>query len=136
MKRCPHFVIRNRRLACRLSGFFIGFLALGALGFVSPVQLQAQAQVVESVRQFPPNVRRGTLVVVQPPIITLNGRPARLSPGARIRGTNGLLHMSGTLLNQSLLVNYLLEPGGMVHEVWILTPAEAAQPVQSAPYAQ
>jgi hypothetical protein len=37
-----------------------------------------------------------------------------------------MLVMSGTLIGQELLVNYTRESAGMVHEVWILTPAEAA----------
>jgi hypothetical protein len=78
-------------------------------------------------RPFPTQALRGTLVVVQPPEIRLNGQPARLSPGARIRGTNNMLVLSGSLVNQTLTVNYLLEPLGLVHEVWILTPAEAAE---------
>ena len=38
-----------------------------------------------------------------------------------------MLVMSGSLVKQELTVNYLLEPNGMVHEAWILTPAEAAE---------
>ena len=69
----------------------------------------------------------GALVVVQPPVIQLDGKSAQLSPGARIRGTNNMLLMSGSLLNQELLVNYTVEPNGLVHDVWILTEAEAAE---------
>jgi hypothetical protein len=77
-------------------------------------------------RDFPANAFRGTLVVLQPPEITMDGRPARLSPGSRIRGANRMMVLSATLVNQELTVNYTLEPNGMVHDVWILTPAEAA----------
>ena len=84
----------------------------------------ARAQI--NVREFPPTAQRGTLVVTFPPVIQLNGQPDRLSPGARIRGTNSLLVLSGSIVGQSLVVNYVREPMGLVHEVWILTPEEAA----------
>ena len=66
------------------------------------------------------------MVVTYPPIIQLNGKPDRLSPGARIRGQNNLLQLSGSLVGQNLLVNFVRSPTREVHEVWILTEAEAA----------
>jgi hypothetical protein len=103
-------------------------LALGLLAFgLAPAAL-AQNQP----RTFPDNALRGTLVVVQPPVIQLDGKTAQLSPGARIRGTNNMLLMSGALVNQQLLVNYTVEPHGLVHDVWILTEAEAAEKRQRA----
>ena len=76
-------------------------------------------------RQFPKAVLRGDMVVLTPPEITLDGKPERLSPGARIRGADNLLVLSGALVNQKLVVNYLREPAGQVHQVWILTENEA-----------
>ena len=78
-------------------------------------------------RNFPATALRGEIVVGQPPEITLNGQASRLAPGSRIRGTNNLMVMSGTLVGQDLKVRYTLEPLGLVHEVWILTPEEAAE---------
>jgi hypothetical protein len=78
------------------------------------------------VRPFPPAAERGNLVVTAPPMLLLNGKPDRLSPGARIRGQNNLLVLSGTVIGQTLLVNYVRNPTGEVHDVWVLTPAEAA----------
>ncbi len=66
------------------------------------------------------------------PTITLDGKPDRLSPGARIRNAQNMLVMSNTLIGQRLVVNYTREAAGMVHEVWILTPPEAALPRKSA----
>lgn len=83
-----------------------------------------------AVRNFPPKVKRGTLVITAPPEVTLDGKSDRLSPGSRIRGTNNMLALSGVLVGQSLVVNYLREPSGMLHDVWILTAQEAQiQPV-------
>jgi len=87
---------------------------------------------IAAVRNFPPKVQRGTLIVTAPPEVMLNGKPDRLSPGARIRGTNNMLAMSGVLVGQQLVVNYLREPNGMLHDVWILTALEAQiQPVST-----
>jgi hypothetical protein len=93
---------------------------LAALALCSAAQAQP-------VRTFPANALRGTLTVTQPPEVLLNGQAARLSPGARIRGPNNLLQMSGSLVGQTLLVNYTVEPLGSVHNVWILSADEAAR---------
>jgi hypothetical protein len=77
------------------------------------------------VREFPAKALRGTMVVVQAPQITIDGKREQLSPGARIRGVNNMLAMSASLTGAELLVNYTREVNGYVHEVWILTPDEA-----------
>ena len=88
------------------------------------VALPATAQVQ---RTFPQNALRGALVVGEPPEITLNGKPARLAPGARIRNQANMLEMSGSLTGARLLVHYTLDSFELVKDVWILTPAEAAK---------
>jgi len=93
--------------------------------------LSASAQ--QSVRPFPANALRGTLQVTNPPEVLLNGSTARLSPGARIRGENNLLVMSGAIVGQSLVVNYVRDPLGQVHEAWILNATEAEQKMPGAP---
>jgi hypothetical protein len=85
----------------------------------------ATAQSVQ--RSFPANALRGEMTVGQPPEITLNGQSARLAPGARIRGQNNLLQMSGALIGRTLPVHYVLGPSDLVHDVWILTDAELAK---------
>ena len=60
-------------------------------------------------RVFPQNALRGALVVGDPPEITLNGKPARLAPGARIRNTTNMIEMSGALTGAQLLVHYTLD---------------------------
>jgi hypothetical protein len=88
----------------------------------------AQMPTLGSVRPFPAHAERAILQVVQPPTILLNGQPERLSPGSRIRDPNNMLVLSGTLIGQNLLVHYVREPLGLIHEVWILTDAEAQRP--------
>jgi len=86
-----------------------------------------------NVRPFPPDAQRGVMVVKAPPVIELNGRSDRLSPGARIRAVNNMLVLSGALIGEKLLVNFVRNPTGEVHEVWILTAAEAALKLPTQP---
>jgi hypothetical protein len=79
-------------------------------------------------RSFPPNALRGDLQVLAPPEATMDGRAVRLAPGVRIRGENNLLVLSGTVVNQRLTVNYTLDGFGLVKDVWVLRPEEAAKP--------
>lgn len=96
---------------------------------LSGAEVAAQVQ-----RNFPRDALRGALVVVSAPAIELNGAPAKLAPGARIRGQNNMLAMSGSLTGDKLLVNYTLDAQGQVKDVWILTPVEAArQPWPTTP---
>jgi hypothetical protein len=90
------------------------------------LSLPALALAQVNVRPFPPNTERGWMVVTYPPVIQMNGKPDRLSPGSRIRGQNNMLILSGAIVGQSLLVNFVRNSGGEVHDVWVLTDAEAA----------
>jgi hypothetical protein len=110
-------------------------LAAGALAALAwPLAAQAQSDPTVVGRSFPATALRGSLQVTMPPEVLVNGQPARLAPGARIRGPNNLLLMSGALVGEKLLVNYTLDSLGNVHMVWMLSPVEAArQPWPSTP---
>lgn len=96
--------------------------------------LAGAAALAQTSRPFPAAALRGELQITQAPEALLNGQPVRLSPGARIRGTNNMLQMSAALTGVPLLVNYTREPSGGVHDVWILTAEEAARkPWPSSP---
>ena len=95
-------------------------LALSLTVLAVPASAQVQ-------RQFPATALRGELLVTLPPEVTLNRQPARLAPGARIRGLDNMLVMSGAALGQRLVVNYTLDPQGQMLDVWILNPAEATR---------
>ena len=86
--------------------------------------LPASAQTV---RKFTAQTLRGELTVTQPPEVLLNSKPARLSPGARIRGADNMLQMSGELVGQRLLVHFTLDPSGQLTDVWVLTASEASR---------
>ena len=85
----------------------------------------AQAQV--PLRTAPADVKPARLTVTAPPQISLNGQPDRLSPGARIRATNNMLVMSGSVVGQALPVVFRRDGMGLVHEVWVLTEEEYAK---------
>jgi hypothetical protein len=84
----------------------------------------AHAQVQ---RNFPANALRGSLVVGAAPEILLNAQPARLSAGARIRDQSNLQPRPASLTGAKLLVHYTVDTQGLVKDVWILTPDEAAR---------
>ena len=101
----------------------IAALALGTTLLATAGQALSQA----TIRQFPPQAIRATMVVKQPPEVLMDGKAMRLSPGARIRGVTNTLVMSASLSGQEVTVNYLPDVQGLVHEVWILNEAEAAE---------
>ena len=90
------------------------------------VPLAAPAQQAQ--RNFPHNALRGELMVIAPPNVVLNGQPARLAPGARIRGRDNMLVMSSALVGQRHVVNYTLDPLGLVKDVWLLQAHENRSP--------
>jgi hypothetical protein len=78
-------------------------------------------------RNFPATALRGEIAVQQPPNLMLNGKPARLAPGARIRGVDNMMLLQGSLAGQRLIVHYTTDLNGSLLDVWILTPAELAK---------
>jgi hypothetical protein len=112
----------NRCLPTPISRFL---MALVAAMFWLALPDGAVAQTIA--RQFPPAAKRATLEILAPPEVLLNGASMRLSPGARIKGVNNLMVMSAALVGTRVLVNYVLDGQGLVHEVWILSEEEARE---------
>ncbi|MFC5520438.1 hypothetical protein [Polaromonas jejuensis] len=118
MNRCaPHLMAALMLLAASA-----GFSSLPALA-----QTDQAAEAKPKVRQFPKAALRGEMVMLAPPMISMDGKADRLSVGARIRDTEDRLVLSGPLVNQTLVVNYVRDNTGQVHEVWILNGEEARQ---------
>lgn len=111
MNRCPRTLARFGLAAC---------LALVALS--SSFSPAALAQGIR--REAPKDVVLGQMTVTAPPIITIDGKPDRLSPGSRIRDLNNMLVLSGGIVGKVLPVVYRRDAAGLVHEVWILTADE------------
>ena len=94
---------------------------LSALMFVTAATAGAQ----ELAREFPLTALRGVVSLSGPPAVELNGAPALLAPGARLRGTDNLLVLPTTLTGSSHTVHYTIEDTtGMIKELWILREAE------------
>lgn len=85
------------------------------------------AAFAQTIRYAPADVKPAVLKVTAPPEITLDGQPDRLSPGSRIRNTNNLLLLSGSVVGRELPVVYRRDAAGLVHEVWVLTEEEYAK---------
>ena len=100
-------------------------LAFFIAAAINLVCVQSEAQAQSAIRSFPAVAKRGVLEVQTWPGVLINGSAERLSPGARIRGPNNLLMLSGQLVGQRLVVNYVRDAQGMVHEVWVLNAMEA-----------
>lgn len=90
-----------------------------ALALSAPLVAPAQVQ-----RNFPQDALRGLITVVAPPVIVLNGQQAQLAPGARIRGGDNLLVMSGAIVGQRYTAHYTVDTYGLVKDVWLLRSDE------------
>ena len=101
-------------------------LSLSGLAAVALALGVAEPASAQLLRNFPPDALRGAVQITEPPEVLLNGRPARLAPGARIRGKSNMIELSGGLVGARMLVNYTLDLDGQVKDVWILRPEEAA----------
>ena len=97
--------------------------AVAALATLSPVPTRAQS----ANRIFPTTALRGDIQFGEAPEILVNGRPARLAPGARIRDTGNLVVTPAPLLGRRAVVNYTLDDLGNVRDVWLLTAEEATR---------
>jgi hypothetical protein len=130
MNRCRTLPANLYLPALRLPRFFAAVLmplyvaafTLSITAFTAPA-LQAQT----TGRQAPSDVKFGHITVTHPPEIKLDGKPDRLSPGARIRNTNHMLLLSGSVAGKTLPVLYRRDAVGLVHEVWVLTADEAGK---------
>ena len=110
----------NRCFESRAGTALLACAALAGLLLLTSPDVAAQGII----RETPKDVVPARLVVTQPPIITIDGKPDRLSPGSRIRSLNNMLVLSGSVVGQNLPVVYRRDSAGLVHEVWILTPEE------------
>ncbi|HZY15519.1 MAG TPA: hypothetical protein VFE74_02755 [Ramlibacter sp.] len=79
-------------------------------------------------RDAPKDVKPGIIAVsATPPLISVDGKADRLSPGARIRDRNNMLTLSGGLAGKTLYTVYRRDSAGLVHEVWLLNEQEYAK---------
>ena len=96
-----------------------------ALAFAAACLLALPAGA-QTQRNFPQNALRGAIVFGVAPDIALNGQPARLAPGTRIRDTGNMAVVPSAVYGGRFLVHYTVDLYGLVKDVWILTIDEAA----------
>jgi hypothetical protein len=102
-------------------------LRCALLATVLVASAPAFAQVA---RSFPADTLRGDLQVQAFPEVLLNSKPARMAPGAVIRGENNLMQLPGELTGKRVLVHYRMEEtSGLIRDVWILNAPERANRV-------
>ena len=63
-------------------------------------------------------------VSATPPLIKVDGKDDRFSPGVRIRDRQNLLVLTGSLAGQTVYTVYKRDGAGLVHEVWLLNAEE------------
>jgi hypothetical protein len=90
----------------------------------------AQTQRIVAI---PAPAKRATITFSGGPDVLVDGRAARLGPGARIFDRNNYLQVHGAI-SGTFRVRYLLESTtGLVQSVWILTDEEIAAPDPAQP---
>lgn len=104
---------------------FIATAALATLALATP--LLAVAQDGRAI-PIPKTTLRGEVAFGQPPEVQLNGKPARLAPGVRIRDQQNMIVMSGALAGTKHKVNYTADTYGLLMDVWLLRESELAKP--------
>ena len=87
-------------------------LAAAAMAFAAHAQL----------RSIPAEAKAATMRHLQDMIVELDGKAVRLAPGAQIRDAANRVVLP-TAVAHKTPVKYLVDPSGMVHRVWLLSPA-------------
>jgi hypothetical protein len=100
----------------RSAGRLIGALAVLVAAAATMAQMPA--------RLIPADAPRGRLTTGALPTVTIDGKPMRLAPGARILNQDNLT-VTPNLVPANSLVRYKLDQQGQIRTVWILTPEEA-----------
>jgi len=100
-------------------------LRSAALGLA--LLLGSAAVTAQVPRHFPSNALRGELSGVAPPDVLVDGKPARLAPGARVRNEENRFEVMSRLAGRTLLVHYTIGSGGLLQDIWILRPDEIAR---------
>lgn len=98
------------------------------LALIATLALAGAGSAFAQLRSIPDDAKRGHVRHIREMIVEIDGAQAKLSPGAQIRSTDNRIVLPAALPAEPQLVKYLVDPAGMVHRIWILTPEEAARP--------
>jgi hypothetical protein len=84
-------------------------------------------------RTIPKEAKRGELRHVQDMLVEIDGKRQLLSAGAQVRDGDNRIVLPSSLTEKSD-VRYLIDAGGFVHRVWILSARERAQDPVTLPF--
>jgi hypothetical protein len=104
---------------------FLALISVFAVLSLATSAVLAQIQGSSNIRKFPPDARRGELIVLSAPDVSIDGKMDRMAPGVRIRDASNALVLSNMLVNTRVVVNYTRDNTGLVQNVWVLNPEEA-----------
>ena len=112
-----------RQLWTKTASGIAALIAATTIGLSS-----APADAQQRMIPIPPKAKRADITFNGTPDILVNGKLARLAPGARITDRNNMLALPGAL-NGVITTKYTVEETtGLVMLVWILTEREIATP--------
>jgi hypothetical protein len=88
--------------------------------------LVLSASAHAQLRMIPAQAKAGEMRHVQDMIVAIDGVERRLAPGAQIRDASNRVVLPSAV-PAGAHVKYVLNDEGLVRQVWILTPEEAAK---------
>jgi len=94
-----------------------------ALCLLAALPIAALAQM----RSIPVQAQRGVIRHLQGMLVEINGERVLLAPGAQIRDASNR-GIVPSAVPPGAPVRYLLDAQGNPFRIWLLSPAEAAQP--------
>ena len=112
-----------RQLWTKTATGIAALIAAITIGFGSP-PADAQQRMIP----IPPKAKRADITFNGTPDILVDGKLARLAPGARITDRNNMLALPGALSGVITTKYTVEETTGLVMLVWILTEKEIATP--------
>lgn len=98
-------------------------LALCLLAALAP---SAWAQL----RTIPADAQPGTIRHLQGMLVEINGQQVLLAPGAQIRDASNRIVLPSAV-PPGAQIRFQLDAQGVPYRIWLLSPAEAAQPAPS-----
>ena len=110
-----------RQLWTKTASGIASLIAAAALGIGSA---DAQQRMIP----IPLKAKRADITFNGTPDILVDGKVARMAPGARITNRNNMLVLPGTLKGVATTKYTLEETTGLVMQVWLLTEQEIATP--------
>jgi len=107
-------------------------MALSRALLLLPVVLAFALPAAAQERAIPLAAKRALLKYDREALVSLDGAPARLAPGATIRDPRNLIIVPAAIPRAGAWADYLLDRDGQVLRVWLLSADELARP-RSAP---